>query len=226
MSPMQRVLRALEKREVDLQAARAVEVFGGTGIFHTLDYASRVARLEVWEIDPKHDATLKSNLPQAVVRITDAYAQIKETVERFDLIVVDNPMSMYGGGRCEHFDLFPGIFRLVADSAVVLIDIIPSAPLSARRKNPDLFSEEHLEARLRFYRTDRPDDLSWDVVVDTYRRLAEASGFTLEWDFVVRRHFVYYLALKIVRRPNRAPPSNKGRPVRALPSDKGAGLVA
>jgi len=84
MSPMQRVLRALEKRGVDLQAARAVEVFGGTGIFHTLDYASRVARLEVWEIDPKHDATLKSNLPQAVVRITDAYAQVKETALRSD----------------------------------------------------------------------------------------------------------------------------------------------
>jgi hypothetical protein len=202
MSPMQRVLRGLAKRGVDLRGARALEVFGGTGIFHTLDYASRVARLEVWEIDPKHEATLKSNLPQAVVRITDAYARVKETPERFDLIVVDNPMSMYGGGRCEHFDLFPDIFRLVADSAVVLVDIIPSAPPSARRKNPDLFTEEQLEARRRFYRTDRPDNLSWGDVVDTYRRLAETSGFTLEWDFVVRRHFVYYLALQIARRPS------------------------
>jgi hypothetical protein len=206
MSPMQRVLRGLERRGIDLQSATALEVFGGTGSRHTLDYAHRVDRLEVWEMDPKHEAKLRSNLPHAVVLITDAYRRVKETADRFDLIVVDNPTGMYGGGRCEHFDLFPDIFRLAADSAVVLLDVIPNAPQSVRRTDPHVFSAEHLEARRRFYRTNRPDDLSWGDIVDTYRQLAEASGFALAWSFVVRRHFVYYLALQIARRPNRAPP--------------------
>ena len=104
-SPMQQVLRELRRRGVDVGSLNAIELFGGCAKRHTLDYAGRVAHLEVWEIDPTCEPALHRTIPSATIRIVDTYEEIRKTSDRFDLIVVDNPMSIYGG-HCEHFDLF------------------------------------------------------------------------------------------------------------------------
>lgn len=195
---MQRVLRGLEARDIDLASLHALELFGGTGAFHTIDFATRVKRLEVWEVDPKLQAKLERNLPGAVVRIVDSYAELKRTGEHFNLIVVDNPMSIFSG-RCEHFDLFPDLFRVAADEAILVLDVIPSLPSSARHKYPYLFNEEQCVRRREFYHTEDADNLSWGQIVPAYRVRTEKAGFVLQWSFSTRRHFIYYLALKISR---------------------------
>jgi hypothetical protein len=195
---MQQVLRELEKRGVAIGSLKAIELFGGCGKRHTVDYANRIARLEVWEIEPSCEEVLRKKIPQATIHITDTYQQIRKTSERFDLIVVDNPMSIYDG-HCEHFDLFPDLFRLAADSAIIVVNAIPNLSAAVARKLPYLFSEKQLQVRRRFYNTDNADDLSWGQIVSAYRGQAEAAGFELEWSFSVRRHFIYYLALKIKR---------------------------
>jgi hypothetical protein len=201
LSPMQKVLRELEARQVDLASLRVLELFGGTGKFHTLDFASRVSSLEVWEIDSRLEGPLKRNLPGAVIRIVDSHSEIKRTGERFDLVIVDNPMSIYDG-YCEHFDLFPDLFRLARDEAILLLNVIPSLPPAARKKYPYIFNEEQCSRRLRFYGTEEVENLSWEQMVSAYRRHAGRAGFALEWSFSVRRHFVYYLCLKIRRTAN------------------------
>ena len=195
---MQQVLRKLEKRGVAIGSLKTIELFGGCGKRHAVDYANRVARLEVWEIEPSCEEVLRKKIPQATIHITDTYQQIRKTSERFDLIVIDNPMSIYDG-HCEHFDLFPDLFRLAADSAIIVVNVIPNLSAAAARKFPYLFNEKQLQVRRRFYNTDKADDLSWGQIVSAYRRQAEAAGFELEWSFSVRRHFIYYLALKIKR---------------------------
>lgn len=195
---MQRVLHGLESRGIDLSSLRALELFGGTGVFHTIDYADRVGSLEVWEVDQRLEETLRRNLPGATVRIADSHTEIGQTTERFDLVVVDNPMSIYDG-HCEHFDLFPDLFRVAADEAIILLDVIPSVPATARKKYPYLFNHEQIERRREFYDTENADTLSWEKIMSIYRMHADANGFVLEWTFTEKRHFVYYLALKIAR---------------------------
>jgi len=193
---MQRVLRKLRRQGVDLGSLNGVELFSGSGKRHTLDYASRLAHLEAWEIDPACEATLRRNVSNATIRIVDTYQEIRRTSEHFDLIVVDNPATVHGG-HFEHFDLFPELFRLAGDSAVVLINVIPRISTNTLTKFPNIFNEQHLAARRRFYKTQNPENISWIDIVSAYRQRAQAAAFELEWSFRVRRHFVYYLAFKI-----------------------------
>jgi len=196
---MQRVLRELEWRRIDLGDLRAIELFGGSGAFHTLDYAPRVKSLEVWEINPELEARLAGNLPEAKIRITDTYSEIKDASKRYDLIICDNPMSLHGSGdgHCEHFDLFPHIFRIAADSAVLILNIIPRLDNRARKRFPYLFNETQLAARREFYCVEHPENISPDIMISIYTKLASESGFTVEWTFLQRRHFVYYLVMRI-----------------------------
>jgi hypothetical protein len=202
LSPMQKVLRRLRARGIDLGSLHALELFGGSGGFHTLDYSDKVANLEVWEIDPQLEDSLRRNLPKATIRIVNCYDEIKSTPQRFDLVIVDNPMSIYDG-HCEHFDLFPDLFRVARDEAVLLLDVIPRVAPAVQKKYPYLFNEEQRQRRSKFYNLASADNLSWDEIIPAYRERVDRAGFEVEWSFMVRRHFVYYLALKI-RRKNSA----------------------
>jgi hypothetical protein len=198
LSPMQKVLRRLRARGINLRSLRALELFGGSGAYHTVDYSDKVGSLEVWEIDPQLEHSLRANLPDTTVRIVDCYAELRRTPDRFDFVIVDNPMSTYDG-HCEHFDLFPDIFRVLSDQAVLLLDVIPLVPPVALKRFPYLFNDEQRKRRGEFYGTSVPDHLSSQTMVSAYRQQAELAGFEVEWSFMVRRHFVFYLALKIRR---------------------------
>jgi hypothetical protein len=193
---MQKLLRELEKRDVRIDSLRALEVFGGTGKRHTVDYARRVAHLEAWEIQQSQEKILRKKFPSAAVRIVDAYHQVCESTDRFDLIIIDNPMSLYDG-HCEHFDLFPDIFGLANSSATIVVNVIPRLTRSAAKRFPYLFNKEQLEGRRRFYDTEKPDDLSWECIVAAYRSQLLTTPFQMEWSFFVKRHFLYYLGFEI-----------------------------
>jgi len=199
---MQQVLRELRKRKVSVKDLDALEVFGGSGDFHTKDYAFQVSTLEVWEIDPKYERSLKQNLPMAKVKITDSYKEIKNTLRKYNLIVVDNPMSTYED-HCEHFDLFPDIFRVASDSTILILNVISEINGAAKKQYPYLFNEEQLARRKFFYKTNRPEKVSFDEMVEAYRNLAKTNGFSLEWYLFQKRYtFVYYLVLKIKKSKN------------------------
>lgn len=199
LSPMQKVLRRLRARGIDLGSLHALELFGGSGAFHTVDYSDNIASLEVWEVDPRLENSLRRNLPNATIRIVDCYDEVKRTPDRFDFVIVDNPMSLYDG-HCEHFDLFPDLFRVARDETILVLDVIPHVPPVALRRYPYLFNQEQRQRRRELYNTIVADNLSPDTIISAYRLRAELAGFEVEWSFMVRRHFVYYLALKIRRK--------------------------
>jgi hypothetical protein len=211
LSPMQRLLRKLRKEGVRLSELKALEVFAATGERHVLDYVGRVKSLEVWEIDASCDAALRSNLPGAEIKITDSFAEAARTEHRYGFVVVDNPTGTYGGGRCEHFDLFPYIFRLLVDQAVVVINVLSKLSRHTRRKFPYLLDDQHLARRRAFYQTDA-EDLPLNAIAAHYRTLFEKAGFAVDSAILQRRRYVHYLALKVHRR--QAWPSFRlGRPV-------------
>src|SRR5262245_28711989 len=62
------LMREFKRRGINLSSLRALEMFGGTGWLHTIDYASRVASSEVWEINPALAPELHENLPNTTVK--------------------------------------------------------------------------------------------------------------------------------------------------------------
>lgn len=207
VTPMRRVVRELGRRGVKLHECTALEVFGGSGAFHTTDYASEVASLEVWEIDSKHRMSLAANLPDAEIRIVDSYRQLRQCSRQYDLIVIDNPMSTYGdnplsydGHYCEHFDCFPTVFNAANDECVLILNVIPEVSEHDLREYPYIFNPEHLERRRSFYNTTRPEHVSLAEMREAYRGIASANGLEVEWSFFQkRRTFVYYAVVKLSR---------------------------
>jgi hypothetical protein len=195
---MQRLLRKLRREGVRFSDLQALEVFGSTGERHVLDYVGRVKSLEVWEIDASCEAALRLNLPGAEIKITDSFAEAVRSDRRYGFVVVDNPTGTYGGGRCEHFDLFPDLFRLLDDQAVVVIDVLSKLSRRTRRKFPHLLDDQHLARRRAFYQTDA-EDLSLNAIAAHYRTLFEKAGFAVDSAILQRRRYVHYLALKVHR---------------------------
>src|SRR5262249_44333554 len=130
LSPTQQIVRELQRRGVRLHELHALELFAHSGFLHTRDYQPWVASLEAWEIDPKQEAALRRNLPGAEVKITDSYQEIRRTMRKYSLIVIDAPDCVHGGDGqyCEHFSMLPEVFRVASDSAVLLMNVMPGYP--------------------------------------------------------------------------------------------------
>jgi hypothetical protein len=112
---MQKIVAELRRRNVDLSGMRALEVFGYTGERLTRHYAPFVKSLEIWELDPVHESTLRRNFPRAEVQVVDSYEQVRRAERRtYDFVVIDNHIT-----PDEHFGLFPHIFRLLSESSVL-----------------------------------------------------------------------------------------------------------
>ncbi len=198
LDPIQKVLRKLKKKNINLRNLDALEVFGYTGEYHTRFYAPYVHNLEVWEINPAFEKQLRKNLPFAEIKITDSFNEIKRTSRKYDLVVVDNPMSTFGN-YCEHFDLFPDIFSIMGDSSLLILNVIPEINKTALQKWPYLFNDLQLKRRKSFYGTDKPEKISFEDLVKSYKRICFANGFNIEWYFFQRRTIVDYLVIKILK---------------------------
>jgi predicted nuclease with RNAse H fold len=205
--PIHHVLKELRRRGIRLETMNALEIYGHTGAFHTKHYAPYVRTLEVWEIDPACEAPLKQNLPNAKVKIVDSYEEIKSTSNKYHLIMIDNPMSTFNE-RCEHFDLFPDIFRVMKGVSILVLNIIPEIDDTARQKYPYLFNHVQLERRKMFYQTVHPENVPIDDMVKIYKKYIEENCFNMEWHFCQRRNFVWYLVIKVRRNYNSLPEEN------------------
>jgi hypothetical protein len=199
LTAMQRVLDELSKRGIVLKDLSALEVFGCSGDGHLKDYASLVSTLEIWEIDPQFETILKKNFPNATVKITDSYQEIKRAQRKFDLIVIDNGTSTRTGGYCEHFDLFPDVFRVASDSCVLIIDVIPEIDDKDSKDYPYLFNDQQLERRRAFYKTNRPEKVNCAEMIKIYKEISRVENFIVDWHFFERRSFIHYLALHLTR---------------------------
>lgn len=199
---MRRLCHQLRERGVRLDRLRALEVFGDDGTRHTMDYAPFVASLDIWEIRPERERTLRANFPRARVTIVDSFAEVKRTANTYDLVVVDNWIGMFNG-HCEHFELFPEILRVVDDQGILVLTVIGHLGEEERGPFARVHSEEslttHLGRRRRFYRTDHPESVSVDQMLAVYRDLFAAQGVAIDWHVFQPRLDHAYLALKLRR---------------------------
>jgi hypothetical protein len=200
---MARLLRELERSGRSFRGRRALDLFAGCGKLQTIDYASEVGSLEVWEIDARHQARLKRDMPHARIKIVDTIQEIRRTPDRFGVLVVDNP-SVFGANKeyVEHFDLFPDLMRIAESPALIILNVIPKVDTPDPLRPASVFTKEHLAGRRRFYRTDRPKNVSYHQMISVYRDLVEQGGFQIDWHCLVGKwRFYKYLVLEISRRP-------------------------
>jgi hypothetical protein len=185
ITPIYRVLREIKRRRLDLSRMDALELFGGRGDMITQDYAPYVRSLEIWEIDPACESALREHFPLAEVKITDTYEEIKRCARKFDLVVADAWPRPFDG-RCEHFDLFPDIFRLLSPFAVLILNVLPEIW-------GEKLSSEHARRRRKFYQIADPTRVSLQQMVRRYEALAREQGFIIRWWFYKDRYFLYQL---------------------------------
>lgn len=196
LTPMRKVFKELKSRGVELNRLNGLEIFGHTGEYHTCDYFPLIASLEVWEINSSCEKSLRKNLPGAKIKITDSFKEIKTKAGKFNLIVVDNPISTFDV-YCENFDLFPDIFNVALDGTILILNVIPEITAEILKVYPYIFNKTQLERRALFYHTKRPEKIGLDVLAAHYKNLGAKSGFKVEWHFFKKRNFVYYLVMKL-----------------------------
>lgn len=151
----------------------------------TRDYAPFVNSLEAWEIEPSYERTLRKNLPEAIVRMVDSYEQLAVTESQFGLVVADTWTEMFGG-HCEHFELFPKVFRALDDSAILILNIMPVWKVGQ-------YKNEHLRRRRDFYQREDVANIPIDSMVGVYEKLAKQNGFGIKWWFITDRYLMYRL---------------------------------
>lgn len=198
-SSIEIVFSKIEKKGIDLKKVNALQTFGGSGNGMERFYKDKVKQLEVWEIEKSFEEQLRKNLPRATIKITDSFKEITQTMKKFNMILIDNPMSVFGE-HCEHFDMFMESFQIMKDECIVVLDIIPN--LEDRGIEFDyLCSNEHLLARKLFYRTNSPKNITIEKMVETYKEIAINKGYDIRWYFTEERsgNFIQYLVLNLKR---------------------------
>lgn len=201
-SPMQKVMEELERRRSPLGEIDGLEVFGGDGTRHTIDYAARLRSLEVWEVDPDRQAELQKNLPNALIRNVDSYVEVNKTKRTYDLVVLDNAVSLFGPDLCfcEHFEIFTPILAILRSPGVIILNVLPEV-----KDDPD--QEFHsrvtqLARRRHFYGEVNSSCIELKRMIESYREKLWSQGWELEWEFSRQRTVrskVHYLIMKVTR---------------------------
>ncbi len=133
---------------------------------------------------------MRKAFPYATIRITDSFEEIKRTPKKFDMVVADAWAGMFND-HCEHFELFPDVFRILSQSSILILNVIPEA----RRLSP-----KHAERRCAFYQVKDPTRIPLEVMVERYKAFAEECGFQVQWWFYKDRYFMYPLRRKWLKK--------------------------
>jgi len=189
---IRQVMKAISER-ADPAEMDALDPFAREGDRHTCYWSPLVRSLTLWEILPQHEKALRRNFPEAVIKITDSYEEVKRTDQRFDLIVIDNDMTRTD--HVEHFDLFPEIYRMLNRGPVYMVRNVIEDPYLHRGWAP----EEVNEARKRFYGHES-EVAPVPVMARTYVRPAEGNGFRITWSCIApRNEAICYYTEELVR---------------------------
>lgn len=176
LSPMHLILKQLRQQGFRPEAFQTLEAFGGTGVSHTPDIYGTVAELDIWDVSPARQSLLRQKFPRAKTMVVDSYLAMQQVAKTYDLVVLDSGERM--GGRYEHFEMFPYVYRALKPRAVLILNETPVI------KDTD---PERLRQRREFYQVNDAANVSWDQVRDTYRRLSAQNSYQLEHIFFERR---------------------------------------
>lgn len=191
--PIEELYSTIEVEGFTCRRMHALEVFGKHGLWHTKAYLDRCQTLDLWEINPKY-ANLAIRLGSKVhVICGDSIRAIRQSdrrLQRYDVIVVDNPSGPFGE-HCEHFDLFPWIFDYLNREGLglVIVNFLTSS-------RTDLSREEVMAQSRRREGFYGRSSLSSLEALGTYAKHAAKQGMEIRYHAVIPRNAgVNYLAM-------------------------------
>ena len=201
---MNKVINILKKENVELEKLNAIELFGGTGKNDSI-ISHHFKSFEIWEIDEEVKEQLNKNVGNAKIIFCDSIKRLEssEKLSKFDLIILDNPMSMFGERNCEHFDIIKNVGKLIDDEAI-LVFLVNKKPFfynKLRVKN-----ELWKKRRKEFYGNMDITNLSTEFLMSFYRELFLNMGFDTIFSKSISRHkphldyFVFKIKKKIETR--------------------------
>jgi hypothetical protein len=194
MRPIHKVISLLQKNDY-LKMNSTLEVFGYNGEYHTLDYIQHVKQLDIWEIAKDCEVNLKRNLPNANVKITNSYEEIKTTNKVFDTIIIDNHQGIFGDDKCEHFEIIENCFSKLSDKSVLITNVIPDI-LVSKYDTPIVITAKHIERRKTFYSHPTGTSITKSYFEDFYVKMSRDNGFITNHVFLVKRNYLMtYLVL-------------------------------
>ena len=146
---------------------RALELFCGAGTMHTKEYAPLCEYVEGWDLKEDRVAEFKRNLPQAKARVCDAFKEIMQPRPAgfpgdYNVIVVDS--NFLQAPRFEHFDIFPGIFNVMAPAICFVVFTVCPDPFGYAEPRKDMLQKAY---------GDRVEDFlkDWDSARDQFYNL-------------------------------------------------------
>jgi hypothetical protein len=196
--PIHVVIDFLKKKNV-INETITLEAFANTGEHQAPAYYKYAKYFEAWEISPEHEKDLRINLPNAVIKITDTFEEVKKCDKKFNFIIMDAHMGIFGDKNqyCEHFEILPQIFRLCMDECTLLFNVMPYCEEEWKEKYSTVFREDHLKRRQAFYNCKDPNNVPYEEMTTFYTALCKQHGFQVEWVFYHQRHLLHYCALRI-----------------------------
>lgn len=177
------MIRLILKRINDLADISRFDVldcFGGKGIHQTGYLHDIFNSLTIWEINPRCEEALRDNLPNATIKICDAFEEIRLIDKKFDLVIMDSSFSM-SYSHVEHYDLFPHVFRVLKDHAFLLPQIMYPGKYYKRHNIFSAVPYKILEARKGFFKAYDTDGdmIPLDRACRRYGELAEDNEFSV-----------------------------------------------
>lgn len=183
-----------------IQNKTFLEAFANTGEHQAPAYYKYASYFEAWEITPELAAQIKENLPNAVVKVTNSIEEITKTTRKFDVIILDAHMGVFGGIYCEHFDILPNCFRIANDEVVIVMNVMPYAEDKWKERYPTVFDEKHLERRKQFYGNAlNVVTCTYDEMIAFYKDYFRKNGYEITDYFFHQRHLLHYLAVKATK---------------------------
>lgn len=200
------IIEKLELNGINFRELNAIELFGRDGSWHTIKFAEKVKSMEVWEIDSKWERVLKKNLPKATIKIKDSVStlKIKNSLKKFDLILIDNPMNVYTVEKqygdevayCEHFEIIENIDKIAKDDVLIIFNV---------NRKPFDYEKYPLwkKRRRQFYGDIDTSNMKVEFLIDFYKSLFYKLGFKTIFCITAVRVFhqnedmTHYFAFKL-----------------------------
>jgi hypothetical protein len=161
-----------------------------------MNYAHLVNELHVWELNASCESSLRKNLPNARIRITDSFREIESVKDRFDLIVIDNHQGLYGI-YCEHFEMLPKALSVLDQHSVIILNIIPD--MNELIKMYGQVDKKHLERRKEWYGAEKMK-LEVPFIKEFYSNYFISKGFRVKELFIQKRNRVVSYLVAVLER--------------------------
>lgn len=197
---MNEVINILKKENIELKKLNAIELFGGTGKTDSI-ISNHFKSFEIWEIDDEVKDELNKNIGNAKIVFCDSIKRLESTekLSKFDFIILDNPMSVFGERNCEHFDIIKNIGKLIDDEAIIvfLVNKKPFFYNKLRIKN-----ELWKKRRKEFYGDVDITNLSTDFLMNFYKELFLNIDYDTIFSKSISRHKPHldYFVFKIKKK--------------------------